>query len=321
MAAIPRQAAPLADWIAEGGERFSDPVFRSAFLRETTRQAADLPCPDGACACRHVRRKNPYDGGLRAVCQCQPRVCDPLDVTESDFRVWELRADGLCRSLADAFEAVAERNRMALPEGAYLVGAWPKVGTSRREVFLCLPYDHDSEAVTVSALLAAHKEFILLAPEALPAYAAALAAKNCRCVDLSAALRVTDDGRLVAADEPWRLFGVEAGKLASDDGAQQKALVKLMMWAQKMDENPLLKPPDHFTVLRLYCQEELSTVKIAKKFSRSSASTVKNRKKALEKSAHASLDQFRHMSGVFDQFEKTREETGNPKAYRKGIAE
>ncbi len=321
MAAIPGQASPLADWIAKGGERFNDPVFRDAFLRATTRQAADLPCPDGTCACRHVRRKNPYDGGLRAVCQCIPPVCDPLDVAESAFTVWELRTDGLCRELAGAFGMVGCRGAMTLPTGASLVGAWPKDGADRRTVFLCLPYDHDSETVTVNALLAEHAGFILLAPSALPACAALLKVKDCRCVDLSVGVRVADDGRLVAADEPWRIFGLDVSKLAQDDEERQKALVKLMMWAQEMDENPRLDPPDHFTVLRLYCQEELSTGQIAKRFPRSSVSTVKNRKAALEASARAPLDHFRHLSGVFDQFEKTRQETRNPRSYRKGIAE
>jgi len=235
--------------------------------------------------------------------------------------VWELRIDGLCRALAGALDAVGDRSGVTLPKGAHLVGAWPKDGSDRRAVFLCLPYDHDSETVTVNALLAGHAGFIVLATSALPGCAAALRAKDCRCVDLSMAVRVMDDGRLVSSDEPWRLFGIDPAKLASDDEGKQKALVKLMMWAQGMDENPRMKPPDHFTVLRLYCQEELSVGQIAKRFTRASVSTVKNRRAALEKSARASLDQFRHMSGVFDQFEKTREETGNPKAYRKGIAQ
>lgn len=314
------QAASLADWIAIGGERFRDPVFRAAFLRETTRRVDDVPCPDG-CGCRHVRRLNLYDGGLRAVCQCEPRVCEPLEVEEADFVVWELRADGLCRALAAALDAVGDRNGMTLPKGAHLVGAWPKDGADRRTLFLCLPYDHDSEMATVNALLAEHAGFIVLTASALPGCATALRAKDCRCVDLSVAMRVANDGRLMPSDEPWRLFGIDAAKLASDDEAKQKALVQLMMWAQGMDENPRMKPPDHFTVLRLYCQEELSVGQIAKRFARASLSTVKNRRVALEKRARASLDQFRHMSGVFDQFEKTREETGNPKAYRKGIAQ
>lgn len=320
MAAVPGQAASLADWIAAGEERFRDAVFRDVFLRETARRVDDLPCPDG-CGCRHVRRKNPYDGGLRAVCQCRPRECEPLDVEETDFAVWELRIDGLCRALAGVLQAVGGRGAMLLPKGVHLVGAWPKDGAVRRSVFLCLPYDHDSEAVTINALLAAHGGFILLVPTALPSSAAALNAKDCACVDLSVAVRVTDDGRMMATDEPWRLFGIEASELVRDDEAKQKALVKLMLWAQEMDANPLLKPPDHFTVLRLYCHEELSVGQIAKRYSRASLSTVKNRRAALEKSAGASLDQFRNMSGVFDQFEKTCEKTGNPKAYRKAIAE
>lgn len=279
----------------------------------------DLACSD--CACRHVRRSNPYDGGLRAVCQCNPPVCDPVDVEESDFVVWELRTDGLCRALAAALEAVGDRSGVALPKGAHLVGTWPRDGADRRTVFLCLPYDHDSEMTTVSALLAEHAAFIVLAPSALPGCATALKAKDCRCVDLAEAVRVTDDGRLVPSDEPWRLFGIDVNKLASDNEAAQKSLVGLMVWAEEMDANPRIKGPDHFTVLRLYCHEEMSVGQIAKRYPRASLSTVKNRKAALEARARAPLDHFRHMSGVFDQFEKTREETGNPKAYRKGIAQ
>lgn len=317
---MPGQSAPLCDWIAEGGDCFSDPVFRGAFLRETTRRSDDLRCPDG-CGCRHVRRKNPYDGGLRAVCQCDPRVCNPEDVKESDFTIWELRTDGVCRRLAEVFGAVTERIRMTLPDGAYVVGAWPKVGFDRRTVFLCLPYDQDSESITVNSLLSSHKDFIFLSPRAAPSLVGLLYSRGCRFVDLSAALSVADDGRFLATDEPWRIFGLDVTKLDSNDDARQKALVKLMMWAQELDENPRMKPPDHFTILKLYCYDELSTGRIAKRFPRASLSTVKNRKSALEAHARASLDQFRHMSGVFDQFEKTSEETRNPKAYRKGIAE
>lgn len=268
-----------------------------------------------------MRQANPYDGVLRAVCTCKGGGCAPLEVQESDFLIWEVRTDGLCRALAAVFEAVPARGQVVLPAGARLVGDWPRDGGNRRSVFLCLPYDQDSESVTAAGLLADHRDFILLAPAALPGCAAALKAKGCRFVDLSSAVRVSDDGRLSLADAPWRVIGVAVGDLAVDDPAQQAALVKLMVWAQTMDASPRIKPPDHFTVLTLYCKDEFSTTQIANRYPRASVSTVKNRLATLEKSAGGSLKRFRHMSGVFDQFEKTREETGNAsKAFRKGIA-
>ena len=90
--------------------------------------------------------------------------------------------------------------------------------------------------------------------------------------------------------------------------------------ASVLDSNPRVKAPNHMTVLKMYCLDEMSIGKIARKCG-CTKGTVINRKAALEKRLGQSMDAYRRMSGMFDQVEKALGDGRAKSIYRKGLAE
>ena len=93
-----------------------------------------------------------------------------------------------------------------------------------------------------------------------------------------------------------------------------------LMLAGSLDNNPRVKAPNHMTVLKMYCLDELAVGVIARKC-RCAKSTVMNRKMALEKQLRKPLDFFRQMSGMFDQVEKVLSDRRAKEIYREGLVE
>ncbi len=82
------------------------------------------------------------------------------------------------------------------------------------------------------------------------------------------------------------------------------AVAMALRLAQELDANPKIKSPNHLTVLRLYCLEEM-TIQEIEKTCKCSHGTVINRKRILEKKLRGDLDSFKHHSGVFQQMLNT----------------
>ena len=87
-----------------------------------------------------------------------------------------------------------------------------------------------------------------------------------------------------------------------------------------LDSNPRVKAPNHITVLKMYCLDEMTIGKIARKCG-CTKGTVFNRKVALEKRLGKPLDVYRQMSGIFDQVAAALGDGRARSVFRRGLAE
>ena len=106
----------------------------------------------------------------------------------------------------------------------------------------------------------------------------------------------------------------------AEPGDEARRLVGMAMsLAQQLDGNPRVKAPNHITVLKMYCVDEMSVGQIKKKC-KCGHGTVMNRKKTLEKKLGCPLDEFRGMGGTFEGMAATLEDRRAKKIYRRGLA-
>ncbi|MFO1515095.1 MAG: hypothetical protein U1F83_19685 [Verrucomicrobiota bacterium] len=88
---------------------------------------------------------------------------------------------------------------------------------------------------------------------------------------------------------------------------------------QKLEMDAPLKAPSVLTVFRLYCVDGHSADRVARKC-RGAKGTVMSRLRFIEERTGLKPEQFREMSGHFEQIDDDLRTSGAKEIYRKGLA-
>jgi hypothetical protein len=282
------------------GEEFS--VFRDGFLRWTASEAASYPCPHG-CGCAHEIIRH-ADGSVVGVCVCADLGgCPDLHLSAEHIVVWELNWSKLARGLCQAFGLESKTASFDLGHTRQ-VGSWSAEAVP---VILTIQSQRDHFLHAVGQLAARlRQKFILLTPTHRWVDAAAkeiLAQAGAEVFCLDSHLLLVGKGVLNSRTRPGDLFSAfnpqPKEALGEETARQAFALI------QQLDASPAFaKPPSALTVFRLYCMEELSAERIARKLG-CSKGTVINRLNLIRQKTGSDPGALRKFSPHLQSLEET----------------
>ncbi len=280
------------------GDRFDS--FRQGFLQRGPAPASYVPCPRG-CGCAHevihstcvlahalsqsttehdsTFNPQPSTGTrLLAVCRCESWNCDDLLLTPDDVVLWELGwprlARSLCRALGLDFQPAELGVHNTRQIGSWSADALPVLLTiqSQRRNF---------RAVIVQLVARLRERFILLAPTSGWVDAGThelLASVRAGFFDLATYARFAQHGTVQPTRPPGEMFSAFTPQprepIEGDVARRAFALV------QQLDSGNAIRPPSTLAVFRLYCLEDQSIGRIARKYHCSTA-TVFRRLRAI----------------------------------------
>ena len=159
---IPGLAAVIAEW-----EALLGPVFTPGknLLRPNGRTASSYPCllPIG-CGCAHeVIEHGPDD--IVAVCRCEPRRCETIQLLRADLVIYELNWSVLGTAAASALGADLEETEVIDLPMTRRIGTHSPYAGFRFPIYLTIQIEPDEFRRIVESLVAENEQpFILLAP-------------------------------------------------------------------------------------------------------------------------------------------------------------
>lgn len=294
---LPGAAAVESVWHRRIGDDFA--TLRGRLMQTRGTPARSFPCPR-ECGCAHevVRHS---DGRIVAVCRCEPWNCEDLALSEADLVIHQPNWAKLCRGLAGAMGFDAK-------PGSFKLQGTMEIGTfSSAAVPVVLTVQHSrSEFQRVVAVVAAllRDPFILLAPTSrfVDAHCKELLA-GCRAgfFDLESHISLTAQGNLQArkrAAELFARFMPESQEPVAEDVAR-----RAFQLIEQLDSEQVIKPPSVVAVFRLYCMQELTAERVARKCG-CAKGTVINRLKMIREKTGMDPDELRRFSSQFDQIEE-----------------
>lgn len=157
-------AAVEAEWKRLAGDDYD---AARVFLRPVQEAATRYPCPrHPPCSCYH-RVVNHGDGRIAAVCDCRPRRCDTVLLSESDIIVYELDRPALYSAIANALSLQPARNEVPGLPWVTRIGFDSPCAGYRFGVYFVLTPRPDRFTGAVLSLAATNPgPFILVAPTA-----------------------------------------------------------------------------------------------------------------------------------------------------------
>lgn len=200
-------AAVEAEWRQHAG---GDYEAARVFLRPVQEPATSYPClREPRCACYH-RIVRHDDGSIVAVCRCQPRRCDTIQLTEADIVVYELNRTALCAAIADVLSLQPAQAEVPGLPWAVRIGFDSPCAGYRFPVYLIITQQLDRFANAMFTLAAfSAGPFIVVAPtdrKCAPGCLELLAARKSLFLTLSDVLSIDESGVPVAGEQCARLL-------------------------------------------------------------------------------------------------------------------
>lgn len=157
---VPGLAAVEAEWKALIGPEYD---LARNLLRPNGNYASSYPCPSN-CGCAHKVVSHSIDD-IVAVCRCEPKRCETLELKRTDIVVYELKCSALGVAIASAFKVVPEdRATDGLPM-TRRIGTYSPYAGFRFPIYLTIQIEPDEFQQVVKGLVSGEdKPFILLAP-------------------------------------------------------------------------------------------------------------------------------------------------------------
>jgi hypothetical protein len=243
-----------------------------------------------------------------AECRCNPGRCDSFGVTPEDLSPLELNWSKLGRALCAALKLSSKPVRLGV-YNTEQIGSW----SAEAVPVILTVQSHQGEFFhAVSALVArVGKPFILFAPTSHLVSATArelLGASGSVFLPLDAYVIFNEDGTLEAGRAPEELFGqVAPGLKEPEDEDQARRALALI---ERLEAECPMSPPTVSTVFRLYCIEELTIEKIARRC-RCSVGTVANRLELIRRKTRVDPKDLRRVS---DHLNRIQEDVAAAKA-------
>jgi hypothetical protein len=236
-----------------------------------------------------------------AECRCKPGRCDAFGVTPEDLSPLELNWSKLGRALCAALKLSSKPVRLGI-YNTEQIGSW----SAEAVPVILTVQSHQGEFFhAVSALVArVGKPFILFAPTSHLVNATSrelFGASGSVFLPLDAYVIFNEDGTLEAARAPEELFGqVAPGLKEPEDEDQARRALALI---ERLEAECPMSPPTVSTVFRLYCIEELTIAKIARRC-RCSVGTVANRLELIRTRTRTDPKDLRRVSDHLSQIQK-----------------
>jgi hypothetical protein len=200
-------AAVAAEW-----KRLAGPAYEAAkvFVRPTQERARSYPCPrEPRCACFH-RVVNHGGGRIVAVCDCDPRRCDTVELTESDIVVYELNQSLLFAAIADAMTLQPARADVPSLPWVTRIGFDSPCAGYRFPVYLILTPQTERFTHAIFTLAATNDDpFIVIAPTSRrsdPGCLQMLNLRKCLFLTLPDVLKIDGSGTPVASGQCDKLL-------------------------------------------------------------------------------------------------------------------
>lgn len=314
--ALGDSTAVAAEWRTGMGD---DYVHASAFLVSAGRESPTYPCP--RCS-RKMFVEEPSLRSRGAFHDDPDYSCEPVrELTAQDLMEWALHRQALYDAVALALGFDSAAYRQVLPS-VHEIGSI-RVDGQRHAVYFSAR-ETPSHAETAQALRSATgKPFLLLTSSYEAACEERLAASNCAYIALDDNMALSSAGRFSPSPAARSIMDRFRAAVAPPPvpAADTNLVAALIRLAQKLDDNPRVKAPNHITVLTRYCLDGQSLRRIAKDCGRQH-STIVNRKKALERAlGGASLDKFKqqHSDALASMLDTINDKRAR-NIYRKGLA-
>jgi hypothetical protein len=328
---IPGLIAVPAAWSSEIGEKFT--AFNTLCLQPDDWQVQSYPCPR-ECGCWHRvilrhdflaasraahltpapapttdQSKTTLDFGPRtldsaaavAVCRCDPPKCPDLSLTLAEITPLKLSWTRLGRELCRALTLTSKFTELA-PSNTVQIGSW---SSDAVPVILTIQNEHDElrDAICELGMRLYQKPFILLAPTSNLLTAPCheyLATAHAAFFALENIVTLTDHGTLHPTRPPGELFAPfnSQPRDAHDENIARQAFALI----QKLDSDQPRRPPTVLAVFRLYCIEEMTATRIARKY-RCAKATILNRLRAIRAATGTDPQNLRRLSPHLAQIE------------------
>ena len=313
---IPLQCGVSAVWREWLGPEFE--AIKSRFLQSRPgHPVRSYPCPR-RCGCWHeVILPLPQPSTLpplppararpsgifqplpiTAVCQCEPWRCEDFTLSSSDLIPFQLSWARLARELCQAFALDPKFAEFGL-YNTVQVGSW---SVEAVPVMLTIQTRAKDFRPVITGLVARLRQpFVLLAPTNRFLEAGdkeLLSNLGAGFFPLDSTTLVTAQGVLRSARTPGELFAAfnPQPKESVDEDAARRAFALI----QKLDSNESNRRPSVLTVFRLYCIEELSAKRIARRC-HCSRITALRRLKAIRTVTGADPRTLRKLSNHFNE--------------------
>jgi hypothetical protein len=157
---VPGLAAVEAEWKALLGPGY-EPARN--LLRPNGKRASSYPCPAG-CGCAHkVVSHSPDD--IVAVCRCEPKRCETLELKRTDIVVYELKWSALGATVASALKAIPEDSAVEGLPMTRRIGTYSPYAGFRFPIYLTIQIEPGEFQRVVEGLVSREDgPFILSAP-------------------------------------------------------------------------------------------------------------------------------------------------------------
>ncbi len=200
-------AAVEAEWKQHAGDNYE---AARVFLRPLQDPATSYPCSrEPRCACCH-RIVRHDDGSIVAVCRCQPRRCDTIQLAEADIVVYELNRTALFAAVADVMSLQPAQPDVPSLPWATRVGFDSPCAGYRFPVYLIITPRRDRLTSAVCSLTATNAcPFIVIAPtnrQCEPGCLELLAARKSLFLTISDILSIDGSGVPAASEQCVRLL-------------------------------------------------------------------------------------------------------------------
>lgn len=197
---VPGLAAVEAEWKALMGLEYD---LAKNLLRPNGNYAFSYPCPSN-CGCAHkVITHSPDD--IVAVCRCEPKRCETVELKITDIAVYELKWNALGAIVASALQAAPEDVPVDGLPMTRRIGTYSPYAGFRFTVYLTIQIEPDEFRQVIEGLVSKEdKPFILLAPThelCGPECKKLLQKKNASFFSLADVFACRDDGTL-AMEKP-----------------------------------------------------------------------------------------------------------------------
>jgi hypothetical protein len=261
--------ATETEWRRMTGPAFSS--FQALCLEPSAFRMRHVRCPQ-ECGCDHLVIDRHDGAGAVAVCRCNPPGCADLVLSRADITVLEVGQSRLGHALCRAFGLHSREAALSAPN-SYQFGAW---SSDAVPAILTIQVRNSDFRRAVAELVATLRQrFILFSPTSdfLDAPARGmLENQGAGFFDLKSHVTLTEQGTLRCAREPGELFARFNPQPRETDVNMAERVFALV---QKLDTERPLKPPTLLTVFRLYCIEEMSSVRIARRFETTKTTVVR----------------------------------------------
>ncbi|MBI5886153.1 MAG: hypothetical protein HZB85_06180 [Deltaproteobacteria bacterium] len=190
---VPGLAAVEAEWMALLGPEYE---LAKNLLRPNGKYASSYPCPAG-CGCAHKVITHSTDD-IVAVCRCEPKRCDTVELKRTDIAVYELNWNALGTVVASVLQAFQEDVPVDGLPMTRRIGTYSPYAGFRFPVYLTIQLEPEEFQRVVESLVSREdRPFILIAPTHdlyRPECEKLLQRKNARFFPLVDLLVCKDDG-------------------------------------------------------------------------------------------------------------------------------